>query len=843
MGTAAWLLTCLAWLIGIAWQLQEAALWPWPVYVAGLMLSLGLGLTWRRYQSGRWLRLGLRSALGLMAVALLAWGSTGWRASSQMAQQLPSDWLGRDVPVVVQIEGLPKAVSGGAYFDARVVSWPQASGADSLPQHISLRMNTPAGVLPMAGQQWRLFVRLHPPDGHANPAGFDVTLPMFERGIRAIGQVRDRGTPPEKLSDQPAYPWQGAIDRLRGRIRSAILARVTDKQAAGVLAGLSVGDQSAIDQADWDVFRRTGVAHLVSISGSHIAMVGWLFAVLIRAVWARFPVLTHRFTAADAARWASVVLSGLYAMLAGWGVPAQRTVLMMLVMTLLTTGGRRWPQPLVWLISAVVVTAWDPWALRQAGFWLSYVAVAVLMSSGQTVRAQARRPPTGDTIDTPWWGAVRDMGVRVVASTRHVVWDVVRTQGLVTIALTPLAAVCFQQMSVVSFLANMVAIPLFTIGITPLSLLGIVWSPGWDAGAWLIQQAMQVLSDMSAWSWAVVTSPALPGWAAVAVVVAGFSMTIPAHWTWRMAVLPLFMPLIYQPQSLRLIPAPHPGEFAVVAVDIGQGTGVLVRTAHHQLLFDSGPRIGTQSDAGQRILLPLLQAMGVPRLDTLMISHQDTDHVGGAAAIVRALPIGQLLTSLDEAHPLRHQPGVSGRPSKHEACVAGQHWVWDGVDFVVLHPTAEDYARRSTLPPNALSCVLRVSRPGAVVASVLLTGDIESAQEAAILSRQSEAEPAEAHLRSTVLMVPHHGSKTSSTAAFLQAVAPTQSVIQVGVRNPYRHPSPTVLARYDAMGLNTVATPLCGAYLWRSSDMVGSCWRGTHKHYWDEASASVAVSD
>jgi competence protein ComEC len=881
---AAWVLACLAWLAGVALQLAEPALWPARAYGAGGLLSVAvLGLLARSRSSAR--RAAVAWSGALLAVAVLAWALTGWRAGYLMSQQVPAAWLGHDLPVDVQVTGLPQSVAGGVLFDARVLRWqastpaqrglPDKAGAAAmpccLPAQLSLRMNASEAPLLVAGQRWHLMVRLHAPDGLSNPDGFDSTLSFFERGVRAIGQVRDRGAAPVKWSDEPEYFWQGAIDRYRQRTRDAILRHVDDPRVAGVLAGLSVGDQSAIDRDDWQVFRRTGVAHLVSISGAHIAMFGWLAAALVRRLWSRWPAGVHTVPAPELARWAAVLASGLYALLAGWGVPAQRTVWMMLIMTLLRSGGRRWPWPLVWLGSAVVITALDPWALRQAGFWLSYVAVAVLMSSGpQPVKPGAdtvdadigQAPAQRSAIRASMWSAVSDAGR-----------EMLRTQWLVTLALTPLAAVCFGQVSVVSVVSNMAAIPLFTLGITPLALLGMIWPPLWALGAALVQWTLQGLTYLSAVPWAVVQALALPWWVASGVILAGFVQALDIPWRWRLLALPFLMPLLHLPHSWRLLPAPLPGQFQLLAADVGQGTAVLVRTARHSLLFDTGPRIGTQGDAGDRVLLPLMRALGMNGLDVLLISHQDTDHVGGAAAIVRELPVGRLLSSLDDAHPLLQQPGSLGQVLPHEACTAGQHWAWDGVDFTVLHPTPQDYARRAELPSNALSCVLRVSRVAEPSVSALLTGDIEAAQEAALLARTDASA-----LRSTVLLAPHHGSKTSSTEPFLQAVQPDQLVIQVGRRNAYKHPSPPVLDRYDAMGLPWQSTPACGAYVWNSGALqakgasaasavnaatavsgalsgarqpmyatpaVGECWRSKHRHYWDGAlplAAEGAVS-
>lgn len=582
------------------------------------------------------------------------------------------------------------------------------------------------------------------------------------------------------------------------------------------------------DREDWDVFRKTSIAHLISISGLHIAMVGWMGSMLLARLWRRSAWLMHRWPAPVVQLVGGVLVATAYSLLAGWGVPAQRTVCMMAVWALLRIGGRPWPWPPVWLAAAVVVTVMDPWSFCQAGFWLSFVAVGVLMSSGTELESAAPG-------DKSW---------RTRAST--MVRALVHTQWLTTLSLTPLAAVFFQQVSVVGFAANLLAIPVFTVLITPLALAGVVWPALWSVAAWLVSMSVKVLAWMAHWPWASTHMPMLPMGLSVLVVLAAAALVLPVPWRWRLAGLPALLLLPFLPGQWSLLPPPGPGQFSVVAADVGQGTSVLVRTARHALVFDAGPKVGDQSDAGQRVVVPLLVAVGVAQLDELIISHRDADHVGGAASVVREVPVALLRSSLEDEHPLR-QAMVRGEPLRHRRCEAGQHWQWDGVDFTVLHPRGEDYERRAELSPNALSCVVRIQAkalPGREPASVLLAGDIETQEEADMVARAS------ASLRSTVLIVPHHGSKTSSTDAFLQAVRPTQAVIQVGRRNSYGHPSPEVVARYDELGVARVATPACGAFLWNSSEApsaqsqalkldpaqrlrVGECWRQRSRHYWD----------
>jgi competence protein ComEC len=257
------------------------------------------------------------------------------------------------------------------------------------------------------------------------------------------------------------------------------------------------------------------------------------------------------------------------------------------------------------------------------------------------------------------------------------------------------------------------------------------------------------------------------------------------------------------------------GQFELLAPDIGQGNAVLVRTAQHALLYDAGPRYSLESDAGHRVIVPLLQALQV-RLDTLVLSHRDTDHVGGAAAVLAQQPQAAWMGSM------AHDTGaVLARPGQR--CEAGMAWQWDGVRFEVLHPLAADY--RQALKPNALSCVLRITA-GSQVA--LLAGDIEEAQEAALRSREPD-------LRAAALLVPHHGSKTSSSAAFLEAVAPQVALVQAGYRNRFGHPAEPVLQRYAQRGVTVVESPRCGAWTWQSwrSDVPqGQCQRDIARRYW-----------
>lgn len=811
----------LAWPVGAALQLQEAALQSMAVYalciaIAGLLVALVL---FRR----RTVLTSLGVALGL---TLLAYGCTGGRAALRLADALPVTLEARDLQITGVVASLPQRTSNGLRFRFEVEQAASGGEAVAVPAVVSLGWYhgfdddatlSDAQRELRAGQRWRFTVRLRRPHGLANPHAFDQELRWFEEGVRATGSVRDAPAP-QLIDHAAAHP----VERLRQRARDAIDAAVTEPRVAGVLTALAVGDQSAIERDDWELFRRSGISHLVSVSGVHVTMFGWLAGVLIGAGWRRSVSAMAWVPAPAAALWGGFGVALAYAVFSGWGVPAQRTVWMLGAVTLLRSAGVRWPWPLVLLIAADVVTLADPWALLQPGFWLSFAAVGLLMVSGQSQVMSPASDASGAEGSTP--GTVQAWR-RALIRLRGAVIGGVRTQLVATLGLAPLTLVFFQQLSLIGFMANLIAIPLVTLIITPLALLGCIVPMLWSVAAAVVSLLTTVLgwlADAPGVLWSVGVAP---WWAQAAGLLGAVLLVMPLPWRLRALALPLAWPLCLPPQQV-----PPPGQFELVAVDVGQGTAVLVRTRHHLLVYDSGPQYAPDVDAGQRVLLPLLRARGDHRIDTLMLSHRDSDHVGGASSLLQNLPIAELTSSIEDMHPLRWQAQQRGIVSRR--CEAGQRWEWDGVQFEVLHPTADDYATAQR--SNAMSCVLKVQGmvPGAsgVDGSALLTGDIEREQEIRLLRERPEA------LRSAVLIVPHHGSKTSSTAAFLDAVAPRVAVFQAGHLNRYGHPADAVMARYSERGVARIDSPSCGAWTWRSGVDRGAqpaiCQRAESRRYW-----------
>jgi competence protein ComEC len=774
-------------LLGTALQLWQAQLWE-PMAYAGVAVA-GLALALASSKIGT---LGLRFVgLGL-AFVLLAFAQTGWRAAVFQQGQLNPALEGQTLQLQGVISALPDREAGHWRFQFEV-----EEGPIGVPQRILLSWydaEEASQRLPelKVGQRWRLSVRLKAPHGSVNPHGFDVELWMWQQGLQASGYVRHNAHDPvpQWLAQTQRYPVQS----LRQRVRDAIDLHIADRAVAGIVSALTLGDQAAIESSDWQIFRITGVAHLMAISGLHITGLAWLVAGCMGWIWRHSDAWQPerpwalRCPAVYVSYIAACGTALLYAIFTGWGVPAQRTVGMLLLFTWLRWHDKRWPWFYSWSWVAAWVVVLDPWALLEAGFWLSFVAVALLFASGRDV-LPARLP-----------------------SLARYAWFMFKEQWLMSVCLAPLALVLFHQVSLIGFVANLLAVPWITLFVTPLCLLGLLFPAAWSMAAWGVQSFRTLLWTLSAWPYAQWSSAAAPLWVGV--------MAILGCAVWALRV-PLWIRCLGLLWALPLLtwqaPRPEYGEFDLLAADMGQGHAVLLRTAQQGLLYDTGPRYSAQSDAGQRVLVPLLQSLG-ERLTGLFISHQDADHSGGLAAVLAMQPQVQIWTSMPETHPLRALRVM-------QTCQAGQRWQWDGVDFQVLHPLREDYARQSKA--NALSCVLRVQSASGRIA--LLVGDIEAAQELALLRRES-------NLSADWLLVPHHGSATSSTSDFLQAVRPRVAVVQAGYRNRFGHPRPEVVARYDALAVRLVQTPQCGAAYWQSlQPELVQCEREVQKNYWNPA--------
>lgn len=752
-------------------------------------------------------------AMVIIAAALMGYGSTGLRTQDRLDARLPHALEGVPLLLVGVVDELPRRSAQGVQFTYRVEAarTPAGSAVAGVPQRVWLGwwMDGHVDVLmaaglpePRPGERWALPVTLKRPHGTQNPGAFDAERWFLDQNLGASGSV--------------SAAYRGAAQRLgtvtaagarpeawRAAMRQRIDAHVNDAALAGLVAGLTIGDQSAVEAADWQLFRAAGVAHALSISGAHITVFAALAAPLAAWLWRRWPRGCLVWPATWVGTWAGWALALAYALLAGWGLPAQRTVAMLAVVALARTWRLNWPAMGVWLAAASPIVVWDPWAVSQAGFWLSFAAVGLLLLAGQALPAPGSAQEPASARRSPWHPL----------SWSQQAWKACRAQVVTAVGLAPLAAVCFGELSVVGVVGNLVALPWITLVLTPACLLGLLWPPLWA----LLPAIVDPLRALMAWlvsiPGAVVSVPGSGagtlGLAMVGACLALMRLTAGL----RLSGLVLMVPLLLPPPRL-----PAHGNVQVWALDVGQGTAVLVRTRGHALLLDAGPAWGEGRDAGDRVVLPVLRHLGVRRLDELVITHRDLDHAGGAASVLRGLPVSLLRSSLEPQHPLRRFP------VPHEACRRGQSWQWDGVRLQVLHPFGDEAPGAK---PNTLSCVLRIEdRWGR---SLLLTGDIEREQEEALVRIDAQG------LRSDGLVVPHHGSRTSSTESFLRATAPQWAVAQAGYRNRYGHPATAVVQRYGSLNIPMLSSPWCGALRWDGAEP--ECWRQVRPRHWHDQPA------
>lgn len=738
----------------------------------------------------RWHRPGL--LLALLAGGLAGWSWAAWRADIRLADHLAPAWEGRDVVVSGRVVALPALFERGQRFEFVVeeihtpgaqlpkrlwISWyRQGSG----PPHAD--QSNAANVL-QAGQRWRFTLRLKRPHGQINPGGFDYEAWLLERGLRATGHVRPSPAPQHLAAH--GFSFSGELHALRQQLRDTLQADLGNAPYAGVLIALAIGDQRAIAPELWRVFNRTGTTHLMSISGLHVTLIATLIGLCVQGLWrlARlWPKLCLYLPAQKAGLLAGWLAALAYGLLSGWGIPTQRTCFMLSVAALALLAGRQSGAGRILLLTLAAVLILDPWAVLAPGFWLSFTAVAALL----WISLAAQRPASAST-PRRWLG---EFG---------------RTQWAATLATLPLLLWLFQQFPLVSPLANLVAIPLISLIITPLVLLAtlLAWGPGFlllEVAHGLLWGLMQVLETLA--SWPLWQPPAAPFWTLLLALPGVCLLLLPRTVPGKGIGLLLLLPMLFWPA-----PRLAPGHLRVSVLDVGQGQAVLLETATHRLLYDAGPGWG-HDDAGRRVILPYLARRGIDRLDMLVVSHRDQDHAGGLESLRAMLKVEQLFSSVPE-----WQDGT--------LCRRGQAWQWDGVHFQFLHPPPA----QPLAGGNGDSCVLKVSTG---VGRLLLPGDIGVAEEQQLL------ETALPQLAAEVLLVPHHGSTTSSSLPFVAAVGPDLALISAGYRNRFKHPRPEVLERYAGLGSQIWRTDRDGALIldFSNTGVTIQGWRQAEPRYW-----------
>lgn len=793
-----------------AWALQQQASLPQALPLILVGCALLAAYVWYTRQRWQWtvqsprIFATIRHVYCLMVALWLgfAWASA-W-ATHRLSDALPHAWEQKTITLVGVVASLPEYTEHGQrfLFDVEQVLTLQAQ----VPKRISLSIYppypsskpTPPSTHPIpqvnVGERWQWSVRLKRPHGVMNPHGFDFEAWALSERIRATGAVRLKSDW-RRLSASVHHPryW---VDAVRAKVASRISHVLADKPYAGVIRALVVGEDSQISRADWDTYMRTGTIHLMSISGLHITMLSGLVFALTYWGWRRSTRLLIRLPARKAAAIAGMLTALLYAALAGFSIPTQRTLYMLMTVTVMLLLDRPMRMAHMLAIALLVVVVMDPWAVNAAGFWLSFSAVAVIAYA------------MGGRIGRPHW-----------------LLEAVKAQWAVTLGLLPLLVAMFGQFSLISPIANAFAIPVISFLVVPAAIFGgllpvdisLQISHAILSGTMV---ALNWLSTIPLATWQQ-SAPSI-GVLLLAIVGAVWLLLprgIPMRWLGAVCLLPLF-----STHSNGL----QPGDMRVSVLDVGQGLSVVVQTAQHTLLYDAGTRYDVQSDAGMRIVVPFLRAEGIRQLSGMVLSHDDLDHSGGIVSVLSQVPTAWLLSSLSPQASLLQQSPLNTWPLKRKiSCSAGQLWRWDQVQFEVVYPSGTQL-QNTSLKDNDKSCVIKVTSPHG---ALLLTGDIERSAELAILEAGAD------QLHSELLVVPHHGSKTSSTQAFIEAVGAQHVVMTNGYLNRFGHPKPAVVQRYVAHDAHIYRSDYDGAVRFDFTAhqlVIATPWRKTAVRYWHD---------
>jgi competence protein ComEC len=764
--------------------------------VALALLAGVLCVQWLPTLPPRWLDLSVGVAaiclgwrfpsMRLPAVFLIGAALASWHGEGEMRARLPREWEGRDFFVTGVVDELPRGGSEAASFVMKIEK-AAAEGADlglaDIPLRGRIRVSWyRADGVPEVCSRWRLKLRLKRPRGLINPGGTDTERSALERGIVATGYVR------EDAGNGPVGAGEFCVDGVRDAISRQIALRLPDPHDARLLQALSVGDTRGLDRDDWEVARANGISHLIAISGFHVGIAAIFGVWLCGGVWRCLPALALRLPRTSAQALAAFGWAAVYSALAGFGLPTVRTLLMIAIVAMARCTRRAVGGAQSLALALIAILAVDPLAVLSAGFWLSFVGVAFLMLS-LSIGGQG------------WRGFIREL---------------TQAQWLMTVSLLPLTLWFFGRASLVGALSNLVAAPFVSFIVVPLTLLGTLllalmppWAtPVYRLAGWAMHGQWWLLERMAVWPGAHWYLPAVTPAALVLATTGALWLFLPRGMPARLPGLLLFVPLLFPP---RLLPAP--GGFQVWVLDVGQGLSVLLRTRNHALLYDTGARFPSGFDLGEAVVLPSMRALGVDSLDILMLSHADNDHAGGAESVAAAFPQAQRYSGEPGRLSLSAQP-----------CEEGQRWEWDEVRFQVVHPSDSPASTRS----NDRSCVLLVEGRGG---QLILTGDIGSRVEPAVATALGTR-------AGSVLLVPHHGSRSSSSTDFIASLGPSLAVVSAGWRSRFGHPHPLVLQRYLDAGVPVLNTADSGALAieFPAADppRVAARWRQRQRRYWRE---------
>jgi len=729
----------------------------------------------------------LRSPVFFLLGFLWAW----LHATITLQTGLPQRWEGTNLVVQGRVAALPERQPRGWQMQLDIDRVNDGSAWHNFA--MSARLNWyERDAAPAVGETWQLEVRLKRPHGFANPGSFDYEGWLFRQGIRATGYVRPSS------DNRRLAPAQGyVVQRLRARLSRYLTELLPASGSRALIEALVIGKRDRVTRGQWDVLRRTGTGHLMAISGLHIGLTAGLVFLLVRRAWALVPGLTERLAAPRIAALTALLAAFIYALLAGFSVPTQRALIMVAIVCGAQILGHRSSLAQNLMVAMLAVLVYDPSSVLSPGFVLSFAAVGFIAYG------------TAGTISLspiPWRRLRRT----------------IRLQWLLALGLLPVTLVIFQQAAWLAPIANLLAVPWMSLGVVPVALLGTLLAPlsttlasmlltiaGWllDALWWFLEHLAALPGSLweharpPVWTWV----PAIAG-----ILWTLLPKGIPARWLGCFLVLPA---VLAEPAR------PAAGGAWLTLLDVGQGLAAVVQTRNHVLVFDTGPRWSTGFDTGDAVVAPYLVSEGWGKIDRLIISHGDNDHIGGTESLMQRLPVASVITSVPEQITW----------AESQPCIAGQAWTWDEVRFTILHPAASTSARG-----NDRSCVLKVQTTGGT--GILLPGDIERRAEAYLVEASASA------LKAAVLVAPHHGSRTSSTPDFIAAVAPELVLFPVGYRNRFGFPVPEITRRYARRGIRLLDTSASGAIVAHLPGETGplevTTYRQTMRRYWHRQTVS-----
>ncbi|OGT45285.1 MAG: DNA internalization-related competence protein ComEC/Rec2 [Gammaproteobacteria bacterium RIFCSPHIGHO2_12_FULL_41_20] len=711
----------------------------------------------------------------------LAWSI--WCVHHVMTWSLPSELEGKPLLVEGYIAAIPHEQNQQTRFLLSAQSLSQGlSKTQHIPIHGLLQLHWPNCPYHLrVGQHWRLPVRLKKIHSTANPGGFDYEAWALQQGIIVTGSVTANTTAWLLGRDVYFHPLDSIRQAWKERIEAILPSTIT----AHWLTALVIGERSAIPQTQWSVLRNTGTNHLMAIAGLHIGLMSGWAAMVMMWLWRRIPRLLLYMPAKIAGAWAALMMAIFYSSMAGFSIPTQRALWMMVVFISALLCRRKLPAWHAWSLALCIVLLMNPLSVLTESIWLSFGTLALIIYG-----MSGRLSPTG------WW------------------WKWGRTQWVIGIGLIPLTLVLFGQCSWLSFVANSIAIPWLGFLILPCCFLGSVcvwiwpavakmlfWIAGYNL-AWL----WKVLQWLAQQEFAVWYQATLPAWMVIAAVIGIICLLLPRGFPGRYLGVFLLLPSVFYQPVL-----PEQGDAKLTLLDVGQGLAAVIQTQHHVLVYDAGPHQGS-FDAGESIVTPFLHAAGIKHVDMLVVSHGDNDHSGGVNFILQQFPVRYLRTSVPAMFPLANTA----------YCLRGTSWRWDGVQFTFLYPTL-DTLRLG----NDSSCVLAVK---VGKHRILLPGDIEKLAEKNLLEKNKK------QLAVDIIIAPHHGSKTSGLPLFIDAVLPHYVLYATGYRNRYHFPHPSVVEAYRLRGVTQLDTARFGAIQFdiRAGQVLlpPSLYRKEHPHFW-----------